>query len=65
MPNHPLTAAALTLLLQQQLTGCSRATHQAATLLERLAGSHEVDALTRELCQRMSDRLLEQVEQPA
>ena len=54
---NDLTIAALSLVLQHQLTGCTRAGQSAANLLERLAGNAGLDAHTRELCERMSDRL--------
>jgi hypothetical protein len=62
---NDLTTAALSLVLQHQLTGCTRAGHSAATLLERLAGNASLDAHTRELCERMSDRLCDGEEGPA
>jgi hypothetical protein len=59
MSNHDLTTGALTLLFRHNLTGCIQAGHQATGLLERLAETAALDRTTRELCQRMSDRLLD------
>lgn len=57
MPNTDLFAGALSQLLRHDLSGCPRATRQAADLLERLACLPGLDAETRELCDRMSERL--------
>lgn len=57
-----LYAGALNLMLRHDLTGCPRSARQAADLLERLADSPAVDADTRQLCARMSERLLERPE---
>jgi hypothetical protein len=57
MPNSELFAGALSQLLRHDLSGCPRATRQAADLLDRLARLPGLDAETRELCDRMSQRL--------
>jgi hypothetical protein len=62
MPNPDLATGALILLLRHDFTGCARAAHQAAGLLERIAESAGLDTESRDLCRRMSDRLQERVE---
>lgn len=57
MPHAELLAGALSLLLQHTLTGCAHAGHQAAGLLERIADQQDLDRETRQLCERMSQRL--------
>lgn len=52
-----LYAAALSQLLRHDLAGCPRAALQAADLLDRLADQPEIDAETRQLCERMSRQL--------
>ena len=54
MPSPGLWAGALNLVLRHHMTGCSLAAHQAATLLERIAGCPEVDDDTRALCEQAS-----------
>ena len=60
MPNTELFAGALSQLLRHDLSGCPRATHQAADLLERLSCLSWLDDETRELCDRMSEQLSDQ-----
>ena len=57
MPNTELYAGALSQLLRHDLSGCPRATRHAADLLDRLARLPGIDDETRDLCDRMSDRL--------
>jgi hypothetical protein len=57
MPNTELFAGALSQLLRHELSGCPRATRNAADLLDRLAALPGIDDETRELCDRMSERL--------
>ena len=52
-----LFAGALSQLLRHDLDTCPRARRQAADLLERLADLPGLDGETRELCERMSERL--------
>ena len=52
-----LYAAALSELLRHQLSGCRHAAWKAADLLERLTQLPGLDRETRELCERMSERL--------
>ncbi|HEY5763122.1 MAG TPA: hypothetical protein VIS73_07930 [Rhodocyclaceae bacterium] len=52
-----LFAAALSELLRHQLSGCRHAAWKAADLLERLTCLPGLDDETRELCDRMSERL--------
>lgn len=57
MAHAELFAGALSQLLRHDLSGCRRATRQAADLLDRLADLPELDAETAQLCERMSRRL--------
>lgn len=57
MPSSELWAGALSLLLRHDLTGCSVAARQAATVLDHIACCPEVDAETRSLCEAASVRL--------
>lgn len=57
MPSPELWAGALSLLLRHHQTGCSLTARQAATVLDRIADSPEVDADTRALCEDASFRL--------
>lgn len=57
MPNTELFAGALSQLLRHDLSGCPRATRQAAELLDRLAQRPDLDDETRDLCDRMCARL--------
>lgn len=52
-----LLAGALDQLMRHALTGCGRAAHQAARLLDALAERPDIDAETRDLCGRMSEHL--------
>lgn len=60
MPNTDLFAGALSQLLRHDLAGCPRATRQAADLLDRLARVPGLDDETRDLCDRMCERLNDQ-----
>ena len=57
MPNTELFAGALSQLLRHDLSGCPRATRQAAELLDRLAEVPGLDRETRSLCEQMSRQL--------
>ena len=57
MPNTELFAGALSQLLRHDLSGCPRATRNAAALLDRLARLPGIDDETRDLCEHMCDRL--------
>lgn len=57
MPNTELFAGALSQLLRHDLSGCPRATRQAAELLDRLAELPGLDRETQDLCEQMSRRL--------
>lgn len=57
MPHTELFAGALSQLLRHDLSGCPRATRNAADLLERLSCLPGLDEETRHLCDRMSERL--------
>lgn len=57
MPNTELFAGALSQLLRHDLDACPRARRHAADLLDRLARLPGLDAETRELCDRMGERL--------
>lgn len=57
MPNTELFAGALSQLLRHELSGCPRATRQAADLLDRLADVPGLDVETRQLCEQMSRKL--------
>ena len=58
MPNTQLFAGALSQLMRHDLSGCPRATRNAVDLLDRLAELPELDRETRDLCHRMSERLI-------
>lgn len=60
MPNSELFAGALSQLLRHDLAACPRATRMAADLLDRLANLPGLDIETRELCERMSQRLADE-----
>lgn len=60
MQSNDLYAGALILVLRHDLSGCARSAHQAVDLLERLAASPGVDDDTRDLCEQMCERLLDQ-----
>lgn len=60
MPNTDLFAGALSQLLRHDLSGCPRATRQAADLLDRLSRVPGLDHETRDLCDRMCERLNDQ-----
>ncbi|WP_119157104.1 hypothetical protein [Caldimonas tepidiphila] len=62
MPRTELWAGALSLVLHHDLTGCAQAARRAAALLERLSALPEVDAGTRELCERMCDKLADRAQ---
>ena len=55
--NTTLYAGALDQLMRHALTGCGRAAHQAARLLDALSERHDVDQETRALCGRMCEQL--------
>ena len=57
MPNTELFAGALSQLLRHDLSGCPRATRQAAELFDRLAEAPGLDRETRSLCEQMSRQL--------
>ena len=57
MPSSELWAGALSLVLIHHETGCPHSALQAARLLERLGTLEGVDADTRNLCERASNRL--------
>jgi len=57
MPGIELWAGALSLLLIHHESGCPHSGRNAARLLERLGQSPELDAATRALCERASERL--------
>lgn len=57
MPSNELWAGALSLLLIHAETGCQHSALNAARLLEQLSKTDGVDAATRRLCERASDRL--------
>ena len=54
MPNTELWAAALSLLLRHNATGCAQSGLQAADLLDRLSDFPGVDQETRTLCEQAS-----------
>ena len=56
MPSSELWAGALSLVLIHHETGCPHSALQAARLLERLGTLEGVDADTRNLCERPSNR---------
>lgn len=55
--NTALFAGALDQLMRHSLTGCNKAAHQAARLLDALSEQADVDSDTRKLCGRMCERL--------
>ena len=57
MPSSELWAGALSLLLIHHETGCPHSALNAARLLERLGAMADVDAETRNLWERASNRL--------
>lgn len=57
MPNAELFAGALSLLMRHQLTGCTHAASQAASLFDRLSDTPELDEETRCLCDQISMKL--------
>lgn len=57
MPTTELWAAALSLLLRHDMTGCGRSALQAAGLLDRIADHPGIDDETRSLCEQASMRL--------
>lgn len=57
MPPTALWAGALSLLLIHQETACPHAALNAARLLERISNAPDLDADTRHLCERASQRL--------
>lgn len=57
MPTPELWAGALSLLLIHAETGCPHSALQAARILDRLCELPELDAATRNLCERASTRL--------
>lgn len=59
MPSSKLWAGALSLVLVHAETGCPQSALNAARLLECLGDMEEIDADTRNLCERASIRLSE------
>lgn len=59
-PTALLFASALDQLMRHRLTGCHRAAHHAARLLECLSTQRDVDDETQVLCERMSESLVTQ-----
>lgn len=57
MPSSELWAGALSLVLIHHETGCRHSALNAARLLERLGALEGIDAETRDLCERASNRL--------
>lgn len=57
MPSNELWAGALSLLLIHHETGCPHSALNAARLLERIGAQDDLDAETRNLCERASNRL--------
>ena len=55
--NTALYAGALDHLMRHTLTGCGHAAHQAAHLLDVLSQRTDVDSETRNLCDKMCERL--------
>ncbi|WP_410499516.1 hypothetical protein [Chitinibacter sp. S2-10] len=53
----PLWAGALSLVLIHSETGCRHAAQQAAKILAHLAEDETMEAQTRALCERASERL--------
>lgn len=62
MNGQTLYAAALTQLLLHRESGCRHAALHAASLLQRLGEAHDADAEWSALCERASQRLIEDVE---
>jgi len=57
MPGNELWAGALSLLLIHHETGCQHSALNAARLLDRIGALDGIDAETRDLCERASNRL--------
>ena len=57
MPSSELWAGALSLLLIHHETGCQHSVLNAARLLDRIGALDDLDAETRNLCERASNRL--------
>ena len=57
MPSSELRAGALSLLLIHHETGCQHSALNAARLLDRIGALDDLDAETRNLCERASNRL--------
>jgi hypothetical protein len=57
MPGNELWAGALSLLLIHHETGCPHSALNAARLLDRIGALDDIDAETRRLCERASNRL--------
>ena len=57
MPGSELWAGALSLLLIHHETGCQHSALNAARLLDRIGALDDLDAETRNLCERASNRL--------
>ncbi|UCV24099.1 hypothetical protein [Ferribacterium limneticum] len=57
MPSSELWAGALSLLLIHHETGCQHSALNAARLLDRIGALADIDADTRNLCERASNRL--------
>lgn len=57
MPSSELWAGALSLLLIHHETGCPHSALNAARLLDRIGALDDLDADTRNLCERASNRL--------
>ncbi|MBK6355654.1 MAG: hypothetical protein IPF44_02425 [Betaproteobacteria bacterium] len=57
MPSSELWAGALSLLLIHHETGCQHSALNAARLLDRIGALDDLDAETRNLCERASNRL--------
>lgn len=57
MPSSELWAGALSLLLIHHETGCRHSALNAARLLDRIGALAGIDADTRNLCERASNRL--------
>lgn len=62
MPSSELWAGALSLLLIHHETGCPHSALNAARLLDRIGAHDDLDADTRNLCERASNRLSSQKE---
>ncbi len=57
MPSPELLAGALSLILIHDESGCLQSAIKAARLLECICDTDDLDAETRALCQRASERL--------